>query len=113
MVYIKEWETEKVFQSLLSLNDEKKDLLLNDYKELRKIQSDYVKEIKPLENKIKKLEEKIKQKRIAISQYRRGYMRRHLKQFDFPVSKTENFVHNSFTILEEQIRKLAYKKEEK
>ena len=112
MVYIKEWETEKVFQSLLSLNDKKKYLLLNDYRELQKIQSDYEKEIKPLENKIKKLEEKINQKRISISQYRRSYMRRHLKQFDLPISKMEKFVHDSFTILEEQIRLLAFREEE-
>jgi len=112
MVYIREWEVEKVFQSLLSLNDEKKYLLLNDYRELQKIQSDYAKEIKPLENKIKKLEEKINQKRTTVSQYRRSYMCRHLKQLDLPVSKMEKFVHDSFTILEEQIRLLAFKKEE-
>tara|TARA_R100000734_G_C3265986_1_gene63293 strand:- start:170 stop:565 length:396 start_codon:yes stop_codon:yes gene_type:complete len=102
-------EIQKIHQSLLSLDTEKLWLLLSDYIALQKIKSDYVKKIKPLEEKIKKLNEEIFQKRKSATAYKRGYMLRHLKKLDLPKHNLYKFVDDDFTVLEQAIKELALK----
>ena len=102
-------EIQEIHQSLLSLDTDKLWLLLNDYIALKKIKSDYVKKIKPLEDKIKKLNEEIFQKRKSATAYKRRYMLRHLKKLDLPKQNLYKFVDDDFTVLEKAIKELATK----
>ena len=102
-------EIPEIHQSLLSLDTDKLWCLLSDYIALKKIKSDYVKRIKPLEDKIKKLNEEILQIRKSATGYKRRYMLRHLKKLDLPKHNFYKFVDDDFTVLEQAIKELALK----
>ena len=101
-------EIQEIHQSLLSLDTDKLWLLLSDYIALKKIQSDYQKKIKPLEDKIKKLNEEIFEIRKSATGYKRRYMLRHLSKLDLK-HNLYKFENNDFTVLEKAIKELALK----
>mgnify|MGYP001221039390 FL=1 len=109
MVYSEEL---KIRDTQLKLSEyEYLEQLLDDYKSLNETLSSYEKDKKPIEKKIIRLEHKLSLFEGAIHQFKREFWMMHLSDL-MPVSKMHEFIYGKFSTMENEIRKLAYKKEE-
>lgn len=112
MVYSEEL---KIRDTQLKLSEhEYLEQLLNDYLSLNETLSSYEKDKKPIEKKIIRLQHKLSLFDGAIQEFKREFWMMHLKDLDNSTSNFQmnEFIYGKFSTMENEIRKLAYKKEE-
>jgi|TARA_B100000085_G_C18539971_1_gene511549 predicted RNase H-like nuclease (RuvC/YqgF family) len=115
MVYSEEL---KIRDAQLSLTEhDNLELLLDDYLALDEMMKSCEKDIEPLEKQIIRLRRKVSLLKKVIHELKWEFWIKHLKDFDDKFGfgrkfQMNEFIKSDFSAIENEIRKLAFKKEE-